>query len=90
MDINLGGAKGADTYPGVMDATSSSDTSNPMTQNFVDHPTSAEAGAGAGANFAGGKDAKATLRAASGVIESQPGIVESSKIEPLDPQHGTE
>ncbi|KAG8993473.1 hypothetical protein FRB94_010736 [Tulasnella sp. JGI-2019a] len=72
MDINLGGAKGADTYPGV------------------DHPTSAEAGAGAGANFAGGKDAKATLRAASGVIESQPGIVESSKIEPLDPQHGTE
>ncbi|KAG8997029.1 hypothetical protein FRB95_002091 [Tulasnella sp. JGI-2019a] len=76
--------------PRKLNATSSSDTSNPMTQNFVDHATSSEVGAGARANFAGGKDAKATLRAASGVIEPRPGIVESSKTEPLDPQHGTE
>jgi len=82
-DVSLGGAKGADVYPGVMNATSSSDTSNPMAQNFVDDPTSTEKGAGAGATFAGGKDAKAALRAGAGVVEARPGIIDSSNIEPL-------
>jgi len=76
--------KGADIYPGVMNATSSSDTSNPMTQNFVNDPTSADKGSGAGDTFSGGRNAKNALNPQAGVVESRPGIIESSQIEPLD------
>lgn len=53
----------------------------------VDDPTSTEKGAGAGGTFAGGKDAKTALNAQAGVVESRPGIIESSNIEPLGTSH---
>ncbi|KIO28553.1 hypothetical protein M407DRAFT_242979 [Tulasnella calospora MUT 4182] len=87
-DVTLGGAKGSDIYPGVANPTSSSDTSNPMTQNFVQDPTSDEAGAGAGPGFRGGRDAKAALKAGAGVVEARPGIIESSHIVSLQEDAG--
>ncbi|KAG8936519.1 hypothetical protein FRC02_001485 [Tulasnella sp. 418] len=50
----------------------------------VDDPTRDEAGAGAGKNFRGGKDAKNAMRQGAGVVEARPGIVESTHISPLD------
>ncbi|KAG8919329.1 hypothetical protein FRC01_001340 [Tulasnella sp. 417] len=82
-DVTLGGPKGTDIYPGVSNPTSSSNTSNPLTQNFVQDPTSDEAGAGAGPGFRGGRDAKAALKSGAGVVEARPGIIESSRIAPL-------
>lgn len=34
-DTTLGGPKGVDIYPGIANPTKSSDTSNPMINNFV-------------------------------------------------------
>ena len=49
----------------------------------MDNPTSDEIGAGGGANFRGGRDAKASLRQGAGVVEARPGIIENSHIAPL-------
>ena len=46
-------------------------------------PTTDEAGAGAGPNFQGGRDAKRALRDAAGVVEARPGIIEGANIAPL-------
>ncbi|KAG8898582.1 hypothetical protein FRC00_002624 [Tulasnella sp. 408] len=87
-DVTLGGAKGTDIYPGVANPTSSSNTSNPLTENFVQDPTSDEAGAGAGPGFRGGRDAKAALKSGAGVVEARPGIIESTHIAPLQEDAG--
>ncbi|KAG8892171.1 hypothetical protein FRC00_012519 [Tulasnella sp. 408] len=87
-DVTLGGAKGTDIYPGVANPTSSSNTSNPLTENFVQDPTSDEAGAGAGPGFRGGRDAKAALKSGAGVVEARPGIIESTQIAPLQEDAG--
>ncbi len=54
-------------------------------------PTTDIRGAGAGENFAGGKDAARALgqttgnvnRNAAGVVEGRPGVIESTHIDPL-------
>ena len=62
------------------------------TNNQVPDPTTETRGAGAGENFAGGRDAARALgqlqtdkkTAGSGVVEGRPGIIESTHIDPLD------
>ena len=54
----------------------------------VTNLTSDEAGAGAGAGFAGGRDAKRNLKQAVGVVEARPGIIESTHIDPLNEHSG--
>ncbi|KAF9069933.1 hypothetical protein BDP27DRAFT_1324830 [Rhodocollybia butyracea] len=83
-DRTQGGAVGVDTYPGVANPTSSSDTSNPLVNNFVADPTTAERGAGAGPNFDGDKQAARNFKETAGVIEGRPGIIETSNIDPLN------
>ncbi|KAJ4493497.1 hypothetical protein C8J55DRAFT_539923 [Lentinula edodes] len=83
-DRSVGGAVGVDTYPGVANPTSSSDTSNPMVNNFVTDSTSEERGAGAGANFEGDRQAARNFSQTSGVVEGRPGVIESSNIHPLN------
>lgn len=51
----------------------------------VKDPTSSDFGAGAPSNFQGHIQAKKAMNAEAGVIEGQPGIIESSNIDPLDP-----
>jgi len=52
--------------------------------NFVDNPASDEKGAGASKKFTGHRMAKKAMMAEAGVIESQPGIIESTNIAPLN------
>ena len=62
------------------------------TNNQVPDPTTETRGAGAGENFAGGRDAARALgqlqtdkkTAGSGVVEGRPGIIESTHIGPFD------
>ncbi|KIK59744.1 hypothetical protein GYMLUDRAFT_654622 [Collybiopsis luxurians FD-317 M1] len=75
---------GVDTYPGVANPTSSSDTSDPMASNFVTDPTSEDRGAGAGSNFEGDQQAARNFKQTAGVVEGRPGIIESSNIDPLN------
>jgi len=75
---------GTDVYPGVSNPTQSSAIADPLATNFVDDPTKDEAGAGAGPDFAGHKDAKKAMRGAAGVVESHPGIIEDTNIDPLN------
>ncbi|THH27065.1 hypothetical protein EUX98_g7131 [Antrodiella citrinella] len=83
-DTTLYGSHGVDAYPGVANPTKSSQNSDPLAANFVTDPTTDEVGAGAGPNFAGGRDAARTFKQGAGVVEARPGIIESSHIDPLD------
>lgn len=47
-------------------------------------PTSSASGAGAGPNFAGGRDAARNFSQTAGVVEGRPGIIESTNIDPLN------
>jgi len=58
---------------------------NPMETNFVADPTSEERGAGAGPNFEGDKQAKRLFKQTAGVVEGEPGIIESTNVHPLRP-----
>ncbi|KAJ7774741.1 hypothetical protein B0H16DRAFT_1759628 [Mycena metata] len=78
-------AQGVGVYPGVANPTSSSVPDNPMDTNFVNDPTSEERGAGAGPNFEGDKAAKRLFKQTAGVIEGEPGIIESTNVHPLRP-----
>ncbi|KAJ7172561.1 hypothetical protein C8R46DRAFT_154801 [Mycena filopes] len=78
-------AQGVGVYPGVANPTSSSVPDNPMDTNFVTDPTTEERGAGAGPNFEGDKAAKRAFKQTAGVIESQPGIIETTNVHPLRP-----
>ncbi|KAJ6596813.1 hypothetical protein DFH09DRAFT_1023152 [Mycena vulgaris] len=79
------GAQGVGVYPGVANPTSSSMPTNPMETNFVTNPTSEERGAGAGPNFEGDKQAKRLFKETAGVVEGEPGIIESTNVHPLRP-----
>ncbi|KAF7338361.1 G-patch domain-containing protein [Mycena venus] len=79
------GAQGVGVYPGVANPTSSSMPTNPMETNFVTDPTTSERGAGAGPNFEGDKQAKRLFKETAGVIEAEPGIIESTNVHPLRP-----
>ncbi|KAJ7109296.1 hypothetical protein C8R44DRAFT_282925 [Mycena epipterygia] len=79
------GAQGVGVYPGVANPTSSSMPTNPMETNFVTDPTSEERGAGAGPNFEGDKQAKRLFKQTAGVVEGEPGIIESTNVHPLRP-----
>ncbi|TCD65357.1 hypothetical protein EIP91_002755 [Steccherinum ochraceum] len=83
-DGNLYGSRGSDVYPGVTNPTKASTQYDPMAANFVTDPTTDEVGAGAGPNFAGGKDATRNFNQTAGVVENRPGIIESTHIDPLD------
>ncbi|KAF7363369.1 G-patch domain-containing protein [Mycena sanguinolenta] len=72
-------------YPGVANPTSSSMPKNPLEANFVTDPTTSERGAGAGPNFEGDKNAKRLFKETAGVIEAEPGIIESTNVHPLRP-----
>ncbi|KAM5542599.1 hypothetical protein V8D89_003560 [Ganoderma adspersum] len=90
-DTTIQGTKGATVYPGVANPHPCPDA-DPMEANFVPDPTTETRGAGAGENFAGGRDAARALgqlqtdkkTAGSGVVEGRPGIIESTHINPLD------
>ncbi|KAH9484325.1 hypothetical protein JR316_0003806 [Psilocybe cubensis] len=75
---------GANTYPGIANPTPSSGAVDPTASNFVNDPTTATRGAGAGLNFEGHKNAKQNLRDAAGVVEARPGIIETTNIDPLN------
>ncbi|KAJ7156053.1 hypothetical protein C8R43DRAFT_883984 [Mycena crocata] len=79
------GAQGVGVYPGVANPTSSSNPTNPMDTNFVTDPTTEERGAGAGPNFDGDKQARRLFKQTAGVIEAEPGIIESTNVHPLRP-----
>jgi hypothetical protein len=51
----------------------------------VTDPTTSERGAGAGPNFEGDKQAKRLFKETAGVIEAEPGIIESTNVHPLRP-----
>ncbi|QRW05126.1 SGT1-ecdysoneless-like protein [Ceratobasidium sp. AG-Ba] len=74
-DIDLNPAQGADVYSGVANPTAASVANDPRRDNF--------ARAGAGPTFDGGKDAERALKPAAGVVESKPGLIESTNIPPL-------
>ncbi|TRM57572.1 hypothetical protein BD626DRAFT_514332 [Schizophyllum amplum] len=82
-DKKLNQGFGADVYPGVANPTASSNLSNPMRNNMVEDPTSAERGAGAGPDFDGDRQAKRNFSKTAGVVEGRPGIIESAQIDPL-------
>ncbi|KAH8833813.1 hypothetical protein DL96DRAFT_1457368 [Flagelloscypha sp. PMI_526] len=82
-DFNLNTARGVDQHPGVANATSSSNTSNPMASNFVEDPTTDNMGAGAGPRFDGHNQARRNFAQTAGVVEGRPGIIESTNIDPL-------
>jgi len=84
-DPTTGGARGVDVYPGVANPTAHSSNSNPMSANFVDNPTTEDKGAGAGPNFEGGAQAARTFKQTAGVVEGYPGVIESTNIDPLNP-----
>ena len=54
-----------------------------MRNNFVDDPTTASRGAGAGPNFDGDRQAQRNFSQTAGVVEGRPGIIESTHIDPL-------
>ncbi|EPQ58583.1 hypothetical protein GLOTRDRAFT_36620 [Gloeophyllum trabeum ATCC 11539] len=94
-DISLGGNKGVDLHPGVANPTTSSTHADPLAANFVSapttrtltnvtDPTSEEVGAGAPSNFDGDRQAKRNFSKTAGVIESRPGIIETTNIDPLN------
>ncbi|KAF7796757.1 hypothetical protein EIP86_007940 [Pleurotus ostreatoroseus] len=83
-DETLRGTMGVDTYPGVANPTRSSAISDPLEANFATDPTIDEAGAGAGPNFQGHKDAERAFKQTAGVVEGRPGIIESTNIDPLN------
>jgi len=56
-----------------------------METNFVTDPTTSERGAGAGPTFEGDKQAKRLFKETAGVIEGEPGIIESTNVHPLRP-----
>ncbi|KAJ6496601.1 hypothetical protein C8R47DRAFT_1114757 [Mycena vitilis] len=56
-----------------------------MDTNFVTDPTTSERGAGAGPNFEGDKQAKRLFKQTAGVVEAEPGIIESTNVHPLRP-----
>ncbi|KAJ6630711.1 hypothetical protein B0H10DRAFT_1774422 [Mycena sp. CBHHK59/15] len=74
------GAQGVGVYPGVANPTSSSMLTNPMDTNFVTDPTTEERGEGAGPTFEGDKQAKRLFKESAGVIEGQPGIIETTNV----------
>ncbi|KAF8902087.1 hypothetical protein CPB84DRAFT_1776567 [Gymnopilus junonius] len=76
-------AKGSNIYPSIANPTKSSGTTDPITSNFVHNPTTPSKGAGAGPNFHGHRNAKHAMKEHYGVIESHPGIIESTNIDPL-------
>ncbi|KAF8212320.1 hypothetical protein K438DRAFT_1806338 [Mycena galopus ATCC 62051] len=78
-------AQGVGVYPGVANPTSSSMPTNPMDTNFVTDPTTSDRGAGAGPNFEGDKQAKRAFKEMAGVVEAEPGIIESTNVHPLRP-----
>ncbi|TFK45990.1 hypothetical protein OE88DRAFT_1668386 [Heliocybe sulcata] len=83
-DITLGGNKGVDLHPGVANPTISSTHADPLAANFVTDPTTDEMGAGAQSNFDGDRQAKRNFSKTAGVVESRPGIIESTNIDPLN------
>ncbi|GJJ12233.1 hypothetical protein Clacol_006474 [Clathrus columnatus] len=83
-DLSVRPQAGIDVYPGVANPTQSNVQGNPYDSNFVTDPTDPTAGAGAGPNFNGGRDAKRALHAESGVVESNPEIIKSTNIDPLN------
>ncbi|KAJ7273633.1 hypothetical protein B0H12DRAFT_1199983 [Mycena haematopus] len=84
------GPQGVGVYPGVANPTSSSMPTNPMDTNFVTDPTTSERGAGAGPNFEGDQNAKRLFKETAGVIEAEPGIIESTNVHPLRPDSNDE
>ncbi|KAI9056884.1 hypothetical protein FKP32DRAFT_1419396 [Trametes sanguinea] len=82
-DVTLGGNKGVDQHPGIANPTISSTHADPLAANFVTDPTSDSFGAGAGDNFTGHKEAQRNFSKSAGVVESRPGIIESTHIDPL-------
>jgi len=82
-DITLGGSRGVDIHPGVANPTTSSTHADPLAANFVTDPTTEETGAGAPSNFDGHRQAKRNFSSTAGVIESRPGIIETTNIDPL-------
>lgn len=73
-----------DVWPGSANPTTASVGGDIRAANFVDNPASEERGAGAPNNFTGDRMAKKAMMAEAGVIESQPGIIESTNIAPLN------
>ncbi|KAJ7219197.1 hypothetical protein GGX14DRAFT_435049 [Mycena pura] len=86
------GPQGVGVYPGIANPTSSSQPYDPLETNFVlltleqvKDPTTSERGAGAGPNFEGDKQAKRIFKQRAGVVEAEPGIIESANVPPLRP-----
>jgi len=75
-------AKGSHIYPGITNPTKSG-TTDALASNFVDNPTTPSKGAGAGAHFKGHLHAKRAMKEHYGFIESHPGIIETTNIDPL-------
>ncbi|KAF8843627.1 hypothetical protein BDN67DRAFT_964107 [Paxillus ammoniavirescens] len=78
-ELTLGGPKGTDVHPGVANPTSHSTHTDAPVSNYVTNSGEENKGAGTGPSE-GGKDAR---RAAAGVVEARPGIIESTHIDPL-------
>lgn len=70
------GTQGVDVHPGVTNPTSSNNNANPMAANDVKPTIPTERGKA----FAG---MPADTRREAGVVEARPGIIESTRIEPL-------
>ncbi|KAI0811141.1 hypothetical protein BC629DRAFT_1437059 [Irpex lacteus] len=83
-DNTLIGARGVDAYPGVANPTAASSHTDPLASNFVTDPTTDERGAGASANFDGGRQAQRNFNQSAGVVEGRPGIIESTNIDPMN------
>ncbi|KAJ7470685.1 hypothetical protein FB451DRAFT_1340112 [Mycena latifolia] len=84
------GANQLNICTGIANPTSSSMPTNPMDTNFVTDPTTEERGAGAGPNFEGDKNAKRLFKQTAGVVEGEPGIIESTNVHPLRPDSNDE
>jgi len=73
-----------DVWPGSANPTTRNAGGDTRAANFIDDPTTGERGAGAPSNFTGDRAAKKAMLAQAGVIESQPGIIETTNIDPLN------
>ncbi|KZT44197.1 hypothetical protein SISSUDRAFT_1057183 [Sistotremastrum suecicum HHB10207 ss-3] len=82
-DVTLRPGASNDQWPGTMNPTSSGVGGDHMAANYVDDPTNPEGGAGAGSEFHGDRDAAKAMKGMAGVVESRPGIIESTEIDPL-------
>ncbi|KAJ7098000.1 hypothetical protein B0H15DRAFT_823709 [Mycena belliarum] len=89
-DKSVAPTQGVGVYPGVANPTSSSMPNNPMETNFVTDPTTESRGAGAGPTFEGDKNAKRLFKESAGVVEGEPGIIESTNVHPLRPDSNDE